>query len=194
MANLKKKPCKSDIRKKTIKIFKELLHSYNEKQPKKIQVSKRRLTVAAGFIETGIYNESINIANKSNITACWKSNIFKNLYKNICIDIYSNLNPQTYINNKRLISRLIEKEFHPKQIASMEYQRMFPEVWKDILDEKNKRDRYLYEINTEMTTDSYTCSRCHKKECTYYQLQTRSADEPMTTFVTCLNCGKRWRC
>ena len=49
------------------------------------------------------------------------------------------------------------------------------------------------EINKEQATDQYQCSRCHKRECTYYQLQTRSADEPMTTFVTCLNCGKRWR-
>ena len=31
-------------------------------------------------------------------------------------------------------------------------------------------------------------------KCTYYQLQTRSADEPMTTFVTCINCGNRWKC
>ena len=31
-------------------------------------------------------------------------------------------------------------------------------------------------------------------QCSYYQLQTRSADEPMTTFVTCINCGARWKC
>ena len=27
----------------------------------------------------------------------------------------------------------------------------------------------------------------------YIQLQTRSADEPMTTFVLCLECGNRWK-
>ena len=32
-----------------------------------------------------------------------------------------------------------------------------------------------------------------KKKCTYYQLQTRSADEPMTTFITCLNCNNKWK-
>ena len=31
-------------------------------------------------------------------------------------------------------------------------------------------------------------------QCTYYQLQTRSADEPMTTFVTCIKCGTRFKC
>ena len=36
------------------------------------------------------------------------------------------------------------------------------------------------------------CGRCKQRKCTSYDLQTRSADEPMTTFVTCLNCGNRW--
>lgn len=40
----------------------------------------------------------------------------------------------------------------------------------------------------------FTCNRCKSKKTTYYQLQTRSADEPMTTFVTCLNCDKNWKC
>lgn len=38
-----------------------------------------------------------------------------------------------------------------------------------------------------------TCTLCQSQQCTYYQLQTRSADEPMTTFVTCHNCGRRWK-
>ncbi|XP_073305983.1 transcription elongation factor TFIIS-like [Primulina huaijiensis] len=43
------------------------------------------------------------------------------------------------------------------------------------------------------STNEFTCGRCKKKETTYYQLQTRSADEPMTTFVTCVNCNNRWK-
>ena len=183
-----------DPRKKVVDNFKQLLTTYNIQQLKKKQLKKKTLVSLAVLIEKGIYNETIEISTKQNISKSWNCIIFKNLYKNICIDIYSNLNPQSYINNGRLICRLIEKEFEPFQMASMEYPRMFPEVWKEILDSKHKRDRYLYEINTEMSTDTYTCGRCNKKQCTYYQLQTRSADEPMTTFVTCLNCGKRWRC
>lgn len=40
----------------------------------------------------------------------------------------------------------------------------------------------------------HTCSRCKGQKTSSYSLQTRSADEPMTVFVTCLTCGKRWRC
>lgn len=42
-------------------------------------------------------------------------------------------------------------------------------------------------------TDQFKCGRCQQRRCKYYQMQTRSADEPMTTFVTCVNCGNRWR-
>jgi len=42
-------------------------------------------------------------------------------------------------------------------------------------------------------TDLLKCGKCHKRNCTYNQIQTRSADEPMTTFVLCNECGNRWK-
>lgn len=43
------------------------------------------------------------------------------------------------------------------------------------------------------STNAFKCGKCGKKEATYYQLQTRSADEPMTAFITCTNCDNRWK-
>lgn len=40
----------------------------------------------------------------------------------------------------------------------------------------------------------FTCGRCKSIKTTSTQKQTRSADEPMTVFVLCMNCGKRWKC
>ncbi len=40
----------------------------------------------------------------------------------------------------------------------------------------------------------FKCGKCGSQNTTYYQMQTRSADEPMTNFVTCLDCNKKWRC
>uniref|UniRef100_A0A6B2EGU0 Transcription elongation factor n=1 Tax=Phlebotomus kandelakii TaxID=1109342 RepID=A0A6B2EGU0_9DIPT len=42
-------------------------------------------------------------------------------------------------------------------------------------------------------TDLLKCGKCKKRNCTYNQIQTRSADEPMTTFVLCNECGHRWK-
>lgn len=45
----------------------------------------------------------------------------------------------------------------------------------------------------EAETDAFECGRCKQRKCRYYQKQTRSADEPMTTFVTCTNCNHKWK-
>ncbi|PWN21736.1 transcription elongation factor [Microstroma glucosiphilum] len=45
----------------------------------------------------------------------------------------------------------------------------------------------------EAETDAFKCGRCKQRKCRYYQKQTRSADEPMTTFVTCTNCNNKWK-
>ena len=43
-----------------------------------------------------------------------------------------------------------------------------------------------------MATDAFECPRCSQRKCTHYELQTRSADEATTLFVTCVACGHMW--
>ena len=45
----------------------------------------------------------------------------------------------------------------------------------------------------QSATDQFSCPRCKARKANYVQVQTRSADEPMTTFITCLECGKKWK-
>ena len=71
---------------------------------------------------------------------------------------------------------------------------MQPERWADLIAAKKLKDENRYAPRLEASTDNFTCYKCRSKKCSYYQLQTRSADEPMTTFVTCLDCGNRWKC
>ncbi|ODQ51064.1 transcription elongation factor S-II [Saitoella complicata NRRL Y-17804] len=47
--------------------------------------------------------------------------------------------------------------------------------------------------NTGAVTDLFQCGKCKERKVSYYQMQTRSADEPMTTFCTCTVCGNRWK-
>lgn len=66
-----------------------------------------------------------------------------------------------------------------------------------------KRNDYFTITRTQTMLDNgldpeaggeHKCSKCKGMKTSSYSLQTRSADEPMTVFVTCLTCGKRWRC
>ena len=73
------------------------------------------------------------------------------------------------------------------------------EMASDERQEENKKleEKALFECQrggqSEATTDQFKCGRCGKRKTTYYQMQTRSADEPMTTYVTCVNCNNRWK-
>ena len=144
-------------------------------------------------IERGIYNYTLEKCTERNIAKRWDDNLFKSMYVKKAISVYANLNSKSYLNNKRLKTRLLEGEFQPHDIVFMNPQDQFPEHWKSLIDEKEKIEKALYEKDRGGATDQFKCSKCKKRECTYYELQTRSADEPMTIFVTCLNCGKRWR-
>eukprot|EP00802_Teleaulax_amphioxeia_P021434 Tamp_21791.p1 GENE.Tamp_21791~~Tamp_21791.p1 ORF type:complete len:351 (-),score=93.53 Tamp_21791:71-1033(-) len=47
--------------------------------------------------------------------------------------------------------------------------------------------------NLGAESDMFKCSKCKQSRTSFYQKQTRSADEPMTVFITCKVCGHEWR-
>ena len=144
-------------------------------------------------IERGIFNYSLRKADESLIIKRWENNLFRSIYIDKCRSVYTNLKKDSYVKNIRLLDRLYDKEFQLQKLAFMTPQHTFPEKWKKLLDERYKRDKILYETKPEAMTDQFKCGRCKKRECSYFELQTRSADEPTTIFVTCNNCGKRWK-
>ena len=156
------------------------------------QTMKSSIQQIAEKIEQGIHDFTCDDAEEKTIPLEW-SVPFTQLYCNKAICICTNLDPDSYVHNPRFRLRVLQGEFSPEKIAYLLPQEVFPEKWKSLLDEKFKIDKHLYETRTEAATDMYKCGKCQKRICTYFQLQTRSADEPMTTFVTCINCGNRWK-
>jgi transcription elongation factor S-II len=57
----------------------------------------------------------------------------------------------------------------------------------------NGTQRLILKCDVLLSTFAFKLKLRRYSMCTYYQLQTRSADEPMTTFVTCVNCDNRWK-
>jgi transcription elongation factor S-II len=107
--------------------------------------------------------------------------------------VFSNIHPKSPVNNPRLLHRIKEGEFALSDLPALTSYEMYPENWFTLKDKLLQREQKILEGNKSRATDQFKCRRCHKRECTYYELQTRSADEPMTIFITCLNCGKEWR-
>lgn len=144
-------------------------------------------------IEKGIYNWSIEFGTKNKISRNWQNNKFVNIYINKARSVIVNLDPSSYLENKRLFTRMKDNEFKPQDVAFMPPEEMYPERWKKIIDAKEKKDEHIFGEKPAAMTDQYKCGKCKKRECIYQELQLRSCDEPMTLFIYCINCGNRWR-
>lgn len=140
-------------------------------------------------LEKGVLNYSINVSNNKNIVKKWDNGYFVIIYTERLRTVIFNLK-----NNKELLTKIKNKEIKAHKLAFMNHQEMDPERWKPLIEDKKIRDKNMYNPQIDANTDNFTCGKCKSKRCSYYQLQTRSADEPMTTFVTCIDCGNRWKC
>ena len=145
------------------------------------------LELCCGNIEKGIYNYAIQEATKKHIVKKWENQSFVHLYIDKLRSVYINLT------STELIEKIKSHEILPQQIAFMSHHEMNPSKWKQLIERKMMRDASKLNCNIQANTDMYTCSRCKSKKTIYYEMATRSADEQMTIFITCLDCGKNWK-
>ena len=144
-------------------------------------------------IEQSIYNSTIQYSSEKNIKRDWDNNIFKSLYLSRIRSIYTNLKPDSYLKNTNFKIKILEKKIDPTKIADLSRYDIFPEVWTDLLKKLSEKDKLKYELKPEAMTDMFKCRKCESRSCSYYEFQTRSADEPMTQFITCLDCNNNWK-
>lgn len=150
------------------------------KQIKNLEKSK--------LIEKSIYELSVFRSKQDEHSINWKEGPFKSNYlfamDNFKFELRKEQNP-TFLKE---IRKTEVKQC--KNIGFRSPQDINPENWKNEVAEEENKSNYR---NMVVTTDVYYCVRCKQRKTTYYQMQTRSADEPMTTFITCINCGHKWK-
>ena len=137
-------------------------------------------------IEHSIYNKSIRECGVYHIEASWDNELFGILY----LDIFKKTNRFVKLKPEHILDGL----FSACEIAFKTDEELYPENWDKLIEEKKILFENKYFPKIEASTNNFQCRKCKSNECTYYQLQTRSADEPMTTFVSCIKCGSNWKC
>lgn len=138
-------------------------------------------------LEKGIYNYTLKVCEEKNLLKKWTNESFVLLYIEKLRTLIINLK------DNDLLANILSKELKAHEFVYMSHQELRPELWERLIEEKKIKDENKYTPKIEASTDNFICGKCKSKKCTYYQLQTRSADEPMTTFVTCLDCGNRFK-
>lgn len=139
----------------------------------------------ARIIENSVFEHSSSETNVH--TDHWENPKFVKEYSTNARRLIYNL---TINNNKEQILRNIDKkEWKPEDLVVMDHKELYPELWL-------KYKKQLLCGDEEVSKDHiglFKCRKCKSRRTTYYQLQTRSADEPMSTYATCLNCSNRWK-
>ena len=144
-------------------------------------------------IEKSIFNYAIaNCKGAHN----WKNTNLRECYKMKWLSLWYNLN---HPDNKDLAERIRSGLINTPTIANC----IPGELWVDGVwhkaSIKNKEEyakKFLRSKAGELPEDYEglnKCGKCRSMRTTYYQLQTRSADEPMTTFCRCHNCNNHWK-
>lgn len=136
------------------------------------------------ILEDSIYKYTQEYCNINDV-----NEYFEDIYIEKFNEILENING-TISNN--FISNFINNEdnVNISKIPYMTPDELYPDNWKKI---KSKLDLIKDKQKNMATTDIFTCKKCKKNRCTVHQMQTRSADEPMTTFVTCIVCNNTWK-
>ncbi|GAB2288063.1 hypothetical protein Dimus_022407 [Dionaea muscipula] len=112
----------------------------------------------------------------------------KNKYRSLLFNLKDQNNPD-------FRRRVLLGHVNPDSIVVMPPEEMASDQRK--AENQQIKEKALFDCERggppKATTDQFRCGRCGQRKTTYYQLQTRSADEPMTTFVTCVNCNNHWK-
>lgn len=128
-------------------------------------------------IELSIYNFSIDYANLNDTPS-----LIEQIYESKSEEIINLLNDKEIY----LFKAIKEGVIDVSKIGFMKPTELNPDKYNKIINKKKKEED---KINNQATSTVYTCKKCKKNKCQVTQRQTRSADEPATTFVTCIECG-----
>lgn len=127
-------------------------------------------------IEENIYKYSLEYINMHNM-----DNFLEEIYINKTDDILGYLNLNSY-----LINSIKENKINPSEIPYLKPEELSPQLYEHII---KKRELEEYKKNHITGSSVFTCSKCNKANCSVTQKQLRSADEPPTTIVKCLECN-----
>ena len=143
-------------------------------------------------LEKNILNYASDQAQKINQQPAWDNHKYTSIYKHKFLQIQHNLKK-----SKVLKGWIIDRKIKTKDVIDMRPEDLWPDgPYAKKMEERIVKDMRKAYLAQEVKNQEgfFTCNRCKSKKTTYYQLQTRSADEPMTTYVSCVNCGKNWKC
>eukprot|EP00873_Tetraselmis_striata_P027060 jgi/Tetstr1/447324/TSEL_034761.t1 len=134
-------------------------------------------------VEISAFNKAIDSCSRRGVPCSWDNPRFAEAYKSAALYV---------IRNCDMMNRLVtEREMDPRKISNASPCEVNPEKWADLV-EIRRRCNEQRGCKPQAMTDEFVCKKCRGRNCNVFEAQIKSADEPTSLFISCLDCGNRW--
>lgn len=146
----------------------------------------------ARFLERAVWNHAVIFCKKHDQALAWDNASFRNAYTQKILGV-------RYIARERpdVLDKYMETDPTLKTFVNAKPWELWPEKWETAFENAARKALRFAdaesEVDPEKMQDGLLQCKCGSKKTSYYEKQTRSADEPMTVFAKCHTCGKRWK-
>lgn len=141
-------------------------------------------------LEISVYNFTIRKSNAQHVQCSWNNKAFKMFYSNKARSLSYNLK-----HCLNLASKINNKIYKVQDVPYMLPWELWPEKYEAHFQKILTKEMINLKDSIDETNESglFVCGKCKSDCTTYFSIQTRSADEPMTNYITCKKCRHNWK-
>jgi DNA-directed RNA polymerase subunit M/transcription elongation factor TFIIS len=144
------------------------------------------------YLERASWNHTVEFCKANGKALNWDNPSFRHNYTQKLLSVKNNIKRRP-----DLLEKMKNGEHSVEEFVNAKPWDICPEKWEKAFEQSAKRtNRFTDASSTDPDTladGMLTCGKCKSKKTSYYEMQTRSADEPMTVFARCHACGSRWK-
>ncbi|AGE57812.1 transcription elongation factor S-II [Acanthocystis turfacea Chlorella virus NTS-1] len=167
--------------------------------PEEIRLKAQNMLLAvaedektATYLEKASWNYSVDFCRKREIVLNWSNFAFRNIYTQKILSVRYNIRLRPDILEQMKAGTASIKQF----VYAKPYE-ICPEKWEEAFEQAAKRTLRFSDASCidpdSMPDGMLQCRKCGSKKTSYYEMQTRSCDEPMTVYARCHACTNRWK-